>query len=418
VAPGLSRPAQGGVGSRADAPQGTPDVELRSVTKRFGAIIAVDNIDLAIRNGEFISLLGPSGCGKTTTLRMIAGFEHPDEGELLIGGRDAVGTPPYRRDVNMVFQAYALFPHMSVIDNVAYGLKQRGMSKRERHQRAGEALELVRLVGRDRYRPTMLSGGQQQRVALARALVMNPRVLLLDEPLGALDLKLRKGMQIELKRIQHEVGITFIYVTHDQEEALAMSDRIAVMSNGIIEQLDEPEAIYDRPLTAFVADFIGDMNFIEAQVSEVRGSEFFATATDALLIHGRGAGSPGEHVRIGIRPERIVAHTGAAPTAPNTASGEVETKIYLGDQIQLLTRLASGETVIVREQRTSADPALDSIQAGDRVALSWDASAPLILRDATIHGQGRTEEEDERQPGFGEDPRAELGETEARLPHA
>src|SRR3989440_498047 len=285
------------------------DVELRAVTKRFGSLKAVDAVSLKVRKGEFLSLLGTSGCGKTTSLRLVAGFEQPDEGEILIGGTDAVGTPPYRRDVNTVFQQYALFPHMSVLDNVAYGLKQRKAGKPDRNARAREARELVRMTGRETPRPAMLSGGQQQRVALARALVMRPRVLLLDEPLGALDLKLRKEMQIELKRIQKEVGITFIYVTHDQEEALSMSDRVAVMSNGVIEQLDEPRAIYDRPLTPFVADFIGD-------------------------------------------------------------------------QIQIVVRLVTGHDVIVREQRDSADPALDTIHPGDRIALSWDEAAPLLLGDA------------------------------------
>ena len=230
---------------------------------------------------------------------MIAGFEQPDEGEILIGGVDAVGAPPYKRDVNTVFQQYALFPHMSVLDNVAYGLKQRKVGKAERQAKALQALELVQLTAREKHRPAMLSGGQQQRVALARALVMNPRVLLLDEPLGALDLKLRKEMQIELKRIQEQVGITFIYVTHDQEEALSMSDRVAVMSNGVIEQLDEPRAIYDRPLTPFVADFIGDMNFLVGDVAEAADGGFAVTVGSGIVVRGRGPRGQGNE-----RPRR------------------------------------------------------------------------------------------------------------------
>jgi spermidine/putrescine transport system ATP-binding protein len=358
------------------------DVEFRGVTKRFGSLTAVNAVSLQVRKGEFLSLLGPSGCGKTTSLRLVAGFEQPDEGEVIIGGVDAVGIPPYKRDVNTVFQAYALFPHMSVLDNVSYGLKQRRVTKDERYAKAREALELVQLTGREKHRPSMLSGGQQQRVALARALVMNPRVLLLDEPLGALDLKLRKEMQIELKRIQNQVGITFIYVTHDQEEALSMSDRVAVMSNGVIEQLDEPRAIYDEPLTPFVADFIGDMNFLDGQVTEVADGRFTLDAGAGVVVRSRAETGKGDRVRVGIRPERMIAEPGEPKGPVNSAAAEVITKMYLGDQIQVVATLVNGTNVVVREQRASADPALDTIHPGDRIAVSWDEAAPLLLGDA------------------------------------
>jgi spermidine/putrescine transport system ATP-binding protein len=362
---------------------GAYDVELRAVTKRFGSLTAVDAVSLKVRKGEFLSLLGPSGCGKTTSLRLIAGFEQPDEGEILIGGMDAVGTPPYKREVNTVFQQYALFPHMSVLDNVAYGLKQRKVGRSERHAKAREALELVRMTGREGHRPSMLSGGQQQRVALARALVMRPRVLLLDEPLGALDLKLRKEMQIELKRIQEQVGITFVYVTHDQGEALSMSDRVAVMSNGVIEQIDEPRAIYDRPLTPFVADFIGDMNFLVGQVAESADGGFAVEVGSGIVVRGRGrAGARGTRVRVGIRPERMVAAAGTSDGTANSADAEVVTKMYLGDQIQIVAKLPGLGNVVVREQRASADPALDTVHPGDRIALRWDEASPLLLGEA------------------------------------
>lgn len=242
------------------------DVRISGVTKRYGDTVAVDDLNLDIQHGEFLSLLGPSGCGKTTTLKLIAGFEQPSEGRILIGGQPAEGLPPHKRDVNTVFQHYALFPHLSVLDNVAYGLKQRGVKKADRRHQAAEALELVGLADRARARPADLSGGQQQRVALARALVLRPRVLLLDEPLGALDLKLREHMQIELKRIHAEVGLTFVFVTHDQGEALSMSDRIAVMNDGRIEQLATPQEVYDAPGSRFVASFIGDMNQLRADL--------------------------------------------------------------------------------------------------------------------------------------------------------
>ena len=369
------------------------DVEFRAVTKRFGSLTAVNAVSLKVRKGEFLSLLGPSGCGKTTSLRMIAGFEQPDEGEIVIGGRDAVGVPPYRRDVNTVFQQYALFPHMSVLDNVAYGLKQRGAGRSERYAKARSALELVQMTGREKHRPSMLSGGQQQRVALARALVMSPRVLLLDEPLGALDLKLRKEMQIELKRIQDQVGITFIYVTHDQGEALSMSDRVAVMSNGVIEQLDEPRAIYDRPLTPFVADFIGDMNFLSGEVAEAADGGFAVTAGPGVVVRGRGAAARGTRVRVGIRPERIVAVAGAAAGTANSATAEVVAKMYLGDQIQIVAKLPGIADIVVREQRAVADPALDAVHPGDQIALSWDDAAPLLLGEAAPASTAGQQEE-------------------------
>jgi ABC-type Fe3+/spermidine/putrescine transport system ATPase subunit len=321
------------------------DVELRGVTRRFDELAAVDALTLGVERGEFLTLLGPSGCGKTTTLRLIAGFEHPDEGELLIGGRDVTGLPPYKRDVNTVFQSYALFPHLSVLENVAYGLKQRGLKRPERESKAREALELVRLPEVAGRRPRQLSGGQQQRIALARALVMEPRVLLLDEPLGALDLKVRKELQIELKRIQQQVGITFVYVTHDQEEALSMSDRVVVMSHGRIEQLGTPQEIYDRPATRFVAAFIGETNFIE-----------HAGAT------------------VAVRPERVdLSRNGGTGLR-----GEIVTAMVIGPALQCLVRTDDGQEVLVRQQRTGGDER-DAPREGERVALSWaeDAALPL-----------------------------------------
>jgi spermidine/putrescine ABC transporter ATP-binding subunit len=360
----------------------TASVELAGVTKRFGNVVAVDDLSLELGTGEFFTLLGPSGCGKTTTLRMIAGFETPSAGTIRIDGADVESLPPHRRPTNTVFQSYALFPHLSVADNVAFGLKRKKVQKAEISKRVDAELERVGLSAEAGRRPAQLSGGQQQRVALARALVMNPRVLLLDEPLGALDLKLRKEMQIELKRIQSQVGITFIYVTHDQEEALSMSDRVAVMSNGVIEQLDEPRTIYDRPLTPFVADFIGDMNFIDGEVVEAGDGGFAVDAGSGVVIRGRADAERGKRVRIGIRPERMAAHPGQPDGTANKAAGEVVTKMYLGDQVQLVATLANGTSVVVREQRASADPALDTIHPGDQIAVSWDEAAPHMLGDA------------------------------------
>jgi spermidine/putrescine transport system ATP-binding protein len=360
------------------------DVQFRGVTKRFGEVVAVDDLDLEIRKGEFLSLLGSSGCGKTTSLRMIAGFEQPTAGAILIGGADAVGTPPYRRDVNTVFQHYALFPHMSVLDNVAYGLKQRKLDKRQRQAKAAEALELVQMTGRAQRRPRELSGGQQQRVALARALVMQPKVLLLDEPLGALDLKLRKDMQVELKRIQSEVGITFVYVTHDQGEAMSMSDRIAVMSEGRIEQLDTPEAIYDRPASAFVAGFIGEMNVLNGALRDTAGGVATIDVADGTVAARLANGTPAPQqgaVTVGIRPEKITVSPagGAAAGQPNALAATVVTRLQMGSSIQVVAALRDGTELTAVVPRTGADAAVDALGAGDRVSLSWADTAPIVL---------------------------------------
>jgi spermidine/putrescine transport system ATP-binding protein len=366
----------------SDGPGAVHDIEFRAVTKRFGDLTAVKAVSLQVQKGEFLSLLGPSGCGKTTSLRMIAGFEQPDEGEILIGGIDAVGTPPYRRDVNTVFQQYALFPHMSILDNVAYGLKQKRVSKSERYGRAREALELVQLTGREKHRPSMLSGGQQQRVALARALVNQPRVLLLDEPLGALDLKLRKEMQIELTRIQQQVGITFIYVTHDQGEALSMSDRIAVMSNGVIEQLDTPSEIYDRPLTAFVADFIGEMNFLDGEITAAYEGAFDLDTGTGVVVRGQGEAIKGRRARVGIRPARLHIAVGQVDDLVNTAKAVVDSKMYLGDEVQVLATVDGGTRMLIREQRAGTDDSHDAIRPGDPITIQWERTAPVLLAES------------------------------------
>jgi len=355
----------------------TPDVVLRGVTKRFGDLVAVDHIDLEVHPGEFLALLGPSGCGKTTTLRMIAGFDEPTEGEIDIGGRTAVGIPPNKRDVNTVFQAYALFPHLTVLDNVAYGLKQRKVGKQDRYRQAQEALELVRLTGREQAKPAQLSGGMQQRVALARALVMNPKVLLLDEPLGALDQKLRKAMQVELKRIQRDVGITFIVVTHDQEEAMAMADRIAVMDAGRIDQLAAPSEIYDRPATPFVADFIGDMNHLEGTL-ERDDHTLVASVGTARFGIGRVVeeAGVGERVKLGLRPEEVHANTRGEGT-PATC----QTAMVLGHNLQIVAVLETGEELVAL-QRRAGDERLSGIAPGDKLWLGWSPTAALLLGPA------------------------------------
>ena len=363
------------------------DVRLDRVTKAFGDMVAVDDVTLDIVEGEFFSMLGPSGCGKTTTLRMIGGFEEPSYGTVYLGGRDVTDDPPYRRDVNTVFQSYALFPHLSVERNVAFGLRQKKVEKSDVERRVKEALRLVDLVGFDRRKPTQMSGGQQQRVALARALVNRPKVLLLDEPLGALDLKLRKQMQLELKRIQQEVGITFIYVTHDQEEAMTMSDRLAVMRHGRIEQLGEPETVYETPATEFVAGFLGASNLLDGELAgEEDGSSIIKLTTGASLraptarIHVR----TGSDVRVGVRPEKIVieADRGDPPADFNCVSGLLRMATYIGVSHQYKVEGPGGTELTVYVQNLGAGGAP---APGDKVRLVWrpehtfvvEASGPL-----------------------------------------
>ena len=319
-------------------------VELVDLRKRFADVVAVDGISLQIPAGEFFSLLGPSGCGKTTTLRLIAGFERPDGGRIELDGVDMVATPPHRRRVNTVFQSYALFPHLSVYDNVAFGLRRRHAPRNEVTQRVGAVLEAVRLEGLEKRRPTQLSGGQQQRVALARALVLEPSVLLLDEPLGALDAKLRKALQLELKTIHEEFGITFVYVTHDQEEALTMSDRIAVMSGGRVEQVATPEEIYEEPATVFVADFLGISNLMTATAEGEDDGRCRLRLGESVLHAARGETSARGQVRIVIRPERVRIEE-YAPGGENRIAGMVERVVYLGSVDQLVIRLATGDVL-------------------------------------------------------------------------
>jgi spermidine/putrescine transport system ATP-binding protein len=374
--------------SRPDA----PDVALIDVTKRFGDVVAVDRMTLNIPRSSFTSLLGPSGCGKTTTLRMIAGFEQPTEGEILLAGRSIAGVPPYHRNVNTVFQHYALFPHMDVAQNVGYGLRQKKIGRDEERRRASEALGLVRLSGYERRRTWELSGGQQQRVALARALVNHPTVLLLDEPLGALDLKLRKEMQLELKALQREVGITFVYVTHDQEEALTMSDVIVVMRDGRIQQMGNPTELYEHPTNRFVSDFIGTSNFIPATVVG-----FDAASRRATVRTGRGLAlggvvtstgatpASGDEIVVAVRPERLDVIPAEADSEARPGwtqvTGRVQQGTYLGDQTEYrITTDDVGELVARRQNAAGAGGALGA-GPGDPVIVRWHEEANLILVD-------------------------------------
>ena len=387
------RDAPAGAGALEAAAPGSaaPDVELVGVTKTFGEVVAVDDLSLRISHGEFYSFLGPSGCGKTTTLRMIAGFEQPTSGEVLLAGQPVAGVPPYRRNVNTVFQHYALFPHMDVLSNVGYGLRQRKVPKAEAERRSQEALELVRLGGYGRRRTWELSGGQQQRVALARALVNRPTVLLLDEPLGALDLKLRKAMQLELKSLQREVGITFVYVTHDQEEALTMSDMIVVMLDGRIQQLGRPTELYERPVNRFVAEFIGTSNSLAGRVTGWDATTRTATVeTDAgLRLRGTvtdpaAAVANGSPVTVAVRPERLelaVARDGDRVDAPGSVSvrGRIEQGTYLGDHTEYRVSTEHAGQLIAHRQNATGATAGSGMGPGDPVVVRWQEEANLVL---------------------------------------
>lgn len=356
------------------------DVELRKVFKVFNGETAVRGIDLEIRQGEFFSILGPSGCGKTTTLRMIAGFEEPTGGEVLIRGKSMLNVPPYRRPVNTVFQSYALFGHMTVWDNVAFGLRLQKCSKSELQQRVGEALQLVKMDGFARRYPAQLSGGQQQRVALARALVNRPTVVLLDEPLGALDLKLRKEMQMELSTLHRELGVTFVMVTHDQEEALSLSDRIAVMNGGRIEQIGTPSEIYEHPQTAFVADFIGDTNLFQGRVESSSQHPHLQVITQqGLKLWVQPSQSwteaPSNEVVVSVRPEKIQVGQPPEGDPLNCCAGILKTVMYLGTHVHYVVALGSGETVTVMQPNRAKElPELDS-----PVQVYWQAADGLAL---------------------------------------
>jgi spermidine/putrescine transport system ATP-binding protein len=357
-----------------------PVVELRNVTKRFGEVVAVDNISLEIKQGEFFSLLGPSGCGKTTSLRMVAGFIHPNEGEVYIQGELVNGVPAYQRDTNLVFQQLALFPHMDVYDNIAFGpVVKRKLKKAEIRERIHRVLDLVELTGYEERHIQQLSGGQQQRVAIARALINEPSVLLLDEPLGALDLKLRLQMQQELKALQQRVGTTFIYVTHDQGEAIAMSDRIAVINEGRIEQIATSEEIYSQPATKFVAQFIGDTNLLESQVVSMEGENLYVDTKGARIVayaNSTVKASSGENVSISLRPEKIKLSASTSPlTDDNIFQGRVKSVTFMGSILRYEITLETGLELVVEEPNVT-DIILNT---GDSTNVAWSKESCIIL---------------------------------------
>jgi spermidine/putrescine transport system ATP-binding protein len=356
-----------------------PSVRLEGVTKRFGDLVAVRDLTLDIERGEFFTLLGPSGCGKTTTLRMVAGFEEPNEGRVLLDGEDVTELPAFKRPTNTVFQSYALFPHLSVERNVAFGLERKGVPKDEVRRRVQEELERVGLAAEAKRKPSQLSGGQQQRVALARALVNRPAVLLLDEPLGALDLKLRKGLQIELKSIQREVGITFVYVTHDQEEALTMSDAIAVMNRGRVEQIGDPEEIYDRPATRFVAGFIGVSNLMPGTVRKSGDQGEVELDSGVKVSVGVNGFTPGDRCQAVVRPEKL--SIGAREPGEVGVEGLVESSVYLGTSTQLVVRLPDGVRMTVLVPNTDAAERQRLPGGGANVRVSWRPEHMHLVRE-------------------------------------
>jgi spermidine/putrescine transport system ATP-binding protein len=383
---------------------GTPSVQLERVTKRFGHFTAVRALELAIAGGEFFTMLGPSGCGKTTTLRIVAGFEEPSEGRVLLDGEDVTGRPAFKRATNTVFQSYALFPHRSVEKNVAFGLERKRVDREEVRRRVAEELERVGLSAEAKRRPAQLSGGQQQRVALARALVNRPAVLLLDEPLGALDLKLRKQLQVELKRIQREVGITFVYVTHDQEEALTMSDRIAVMNRGVIEQVADPETVYERPATTFVAGFIGVSNLMPGEVVSANGAgaELKLDAGPTVRTRSSGGADVRERVHAVVRPEKLVlrsADDGGISADGASVEGQVESSLYLGTATQMVVRLGDETRMTVLVPNADAEARRQLPAAGDAARLSWSSENIHIVREAVGGHEAATAEGSNMEDG-------------------